>query len=222
MERILLCPLKSPFRPEELLPPPARRLAAVSPSSWALTRNYPQLRTVASSRGISGMLASGMQALVNVRIYRDSPPCHNLRPLWRAIVTSELSVGVSCGLPWNWIRDFHGGPVVKILSSSARGAGSNPGQRTKIPHALGPKKSKHETEAILKTNSIRTLKNGSHQKKSFKKLNQYLTYSAQSYFLPFPSSVLVLRALQIKFLMLIFKSVSASCGNQSGTSHEFK
>ena len=111
--------------------------------------------------------------------------------------------------------------MVKILPSSTRGVGSNPGQRTKIPHALGPQYSKHETEAILKTNSIRTLKNGSHPKNLLKKLNQYLTSSSAQYFLPFPSTVLVLRALQIKFLMLIFKSVSAS-GNQSGASHAFK
>ena len=105
----------------------------------------------------------------------------------------------------------------------AKDVGSNPGLRTKIPYASGPKKSKHETETILETNLMRTLKHGSHQKKFFKKLNQYLTFpSSQSYFLPFPSSVLVLRALQIKFLMLTFKSVSASCGNQAGTSHAFK
>ena len=59
--------------------------------------------------------------------------------------------------------------MVKILPSSTRGVGSNPGQRTKIPHALGPQNSKHETEAILKTNSIRTLKNGSHPKNLLKK-----------------------------------------------------
>jgi len=33
--------------------------------------------------------------------------------------------------------DFSGGPVVKNLPSDARDTGSIPGQRTKIPHALG-------------------------------------------------------------------------------------
>ena len=33
--------------------------------------------------------------------------------------------------------DFSGGPVVKNLPSNARDMGSIPGQRTKIPHALG-------------------------------------------------------------------------------------
>ena len=34
---------------------------------------------------------------------------------------------------------FPGGPVVKILPSSAEGAGSIPGQGAKIAHASGPK-----------------------------------------------------------------------------------
>ena len=34
-------------------------------------------------------------------------------------------------------RDFPGGPMVKNLPSSARDAGSIPGQGTKIPHATG-------------------------------------------------------------------------------------
>ena len=37
-------------------------------------------------------------------------------------------------------RDFPGGPVVKTLPSSAGGAGLNPHQGTKIPHALWTKK----------------------------------------------------------------------------------
>ena len=35
---------------------------------------------------------------------------------------------------------FPGGPVVKTLPSNAGGAGSNPHQGTKIPHALWTKK----------------------------------------------------------------------------------
>ena len=47
-------------------------------------------------------------------------------------------------------RDFPGGPVVKILSSSAKGMGSIPGQGAKISHSSQPKKkTKHETEAML-------------------------------------------------------------------------
>ena len=36
-------------------------------------------------------------------------------------------------------RDFPGGPVVKILPSSAWDRGLITGRRTKIPHALWPK-----------------------------------------------------------------------------------
>ena len=46
-------------------------------------------------------------------------------------------------------QGFPGGPVVKTLPSNAGGEGSIPGQRAKIPHASGPKKLKHKTEAIL-------------------------------------------------------------------------
>ena len=45
--------------------------------------------------------------------------------------------------------DFPGNPVVKTSPSNAGGAGSIPGLGAKIPHALGPKKPKHKTEAIL-------------------------------------------------------------------------
>ena len=38
------------------------------------------------------------------------------------------------------IRDFPSGPVIKTWPSNAGGAGSIPGQGTKIPHALWPKK----------------------------------------------------------------------------------
>ena len=36
-------------------------------------------------------------------------------------------------------RDFPGGPVVKILPSNVRGAGSIPGWGAKIPHTTRPK-----------------------------------------------------------------------------------
>ena len=45
--------------------------------------------------------------------------------------------------------DFSGGPVVKTSPSNAGGAGSTPGRGAKIPHASGPKKPKHKSEAIL-------------------------------------------------------------------------
>ena len=35
-----------------------------------------------------------------------------------------------------WYRDFLGGPVVKTSRFQCRGQGSNPGQGTKIPHAM--------------------------------------------------------------------------------------
>ena len=49
------------------------------------------------------------------------------------------------------VRDFPGGPVIKISPSNARGAGSIPGPGANIPHAscLVAKKTKHKTEAIL-------------------------------------------------------------------------
>ena len=45
--------------------------------------------------------------------------------------------------------DFPGGPVVKTSPSNAGGVGSIPDWGAKIPHASGPKKPKHKTEAIL-------------------------------------------------------------------------
>ena len=51
-----------------------------------------------------------------------------------------------------------GGPVVKTSPSRAEGVGSVPGWGAKIAYASVAKKTKHETEAILLTNSIKTLK----------------------------------------------------------------
>ena len=55
--------------------------------------------------------------------------------------------GVTKSQTWlsNWTTkmqgwDFPGGPVVKTSPSKARGAGSIPGQESKIPQDLGPKK----------------------------------------------------------------------------------
>ena len=45
--------------------------------------------------------------------------------------------------------NFQGGPVVKILPSNGGVASLIPGQGSKILYALGPKKMKHKTEAIL-------------------------------------------------------------------------
>ena len=45
-------------------------------------------------------------------------------------------------------RDFAGGPVVKT-SSNWGGVDMIPGWGAGMLHALGPKKTKHETEAIL-------------------------------------------------------------------------
>ena len=57
-----------------------------------------------------------------------------------------------------WERDCPGRPVVNISPSKARGVGSIPGWGAKILYASWPKKQKHKTEAILLTNSIKTLK----------------------------------------------------------------
>ena len=40
--------------------------------------------------------------------------------------------------------DFSGGPVVKTPPSNAGGAGSIPGEETKIPHATWPKDIKNK------------------------------------------------------------------------------
>ena len=49
--------------------------------------------------------------------------------------------------------------MVKTLpSNNAGGAGLIPGQGTKIPHALRPKKTKTENKCNIVTNSIKTLK----------------------------------------------------------------
>ena len=44
---------------------------------------------------------------------------------------------------------FPGSPMVKAVPSNARGAGSNPGQRAKIPTCLVVKRPKHTAEIIL-------------------------------------------------------------------------
>ena len=62
------------------------------------------------------------------------------------------------------IWDFPGGPLVKTSPSNA-GAGSIPGQGTKIPKALQPE---NWNENDIVTNAIKTLK-GVHIKKKKKK-----------------------------------------------------
>ena len=47
-------------------------------------------------------------------------------------------------------QDLPDGPVVKTSPSTAGGAGSIPGQETKIPHASWPKNQSNKTEATLK------------------------------------------------------------------------
>ena len=53
---------------------------------------------------------------------------------------SETNGSCSQEIYASW--DFPGSPVVKTSPSNAEGAGSIPGQRAKIPHALWPKKQK--------------------------------------------------------------------------------
>ena len=63
--------------------------------------------------------------------------------------------------------DFPGGPVVKTSPSKAGGAGSIPGQGTKIPPALRPKNQNIKQSNIVKI-LIKTFKKGPHQKKKKK------------------------------------------------------
>ena len=67
-------------------------------------------------------------------------------------------------------EDFPHGPVVKTSPSSARGAGSIPGQGAKIPHASWPKNQNIKQKQYC--NKFKEdIKNGPHQqqKKSLKK-----------------------------------------------------
>ena len=61
------------------------------------------------------------------------------------------------------LRDFPGGPVIKTLPSSAGGAGSIPGQGTKIPHALRSKNGNTKQKQYCNKFN-KGLKNGPHQK----------------------------------------------------------
>lgn len=61
-------------------------------------------------------------------------------------------------------RDFPGGPVAKTPSSNAAGAGLIPVGWARSPQCLVPKMSKQKTENV--TNSVTTLKNDPHPKKS--------------------------------------------------------
>ena len=46
------------------------------------------------------------------------------------------------------IKDFPGGPVIKISPSNARSVGSNPGEGAKIPHASCPKNQNRKQKQI--------------------------------------------------------------------------
>ena len=65
-------------------------------------------------------------------------------------------------------KDFPGGPVVRTVPSSAEGAGSIPGRGAGFLHALGPKNQNIKNKGSVVTSSIKTLKNGPHQKKPLK------------------------------------------------------
>ena len=66
-------------------------------------------------------------------------------------------------------RDFPGCPVVNTSPSGAKGAGSNPGQGAKIPHASQPKNQNKKQKQYCNKFSTDFLTNGPCQKKSFKK-----------------------------------------------------
>ena len=70
------------------------------------------------------------------------------------------------------MRDFSGGPVVKISPSNAGGVGSIPGRGAKIPHASWPKNQNiKQTQYCNKFN--KDFKDGPHQKNLLKK-NVYI------------------------------------------------
>ena len=56
-----------------------------------------------------------------------------------------------------WALGFPGGPVVKTLSSSAKGVCLIPGQGVKIPLASWPKNQNMNNRSNIVTNSIKTL-----------------------------------------------------------------
>ena len=65
--------------------------------------------------------------------------------------------------------------MVKTLPSSARGAGSFPGQGTKIPLPFSSQKTKTENRNNIITNSV-VFKNGPHPKKKKKSLKKKKVY----------------------------------------------
>ena len=67
-------------------------------------------------------------------------------------------------------EDFPHGPVVNTLPSSARGAGSIPGQGAKVPHASWPK-NQNIRQKLYCNKFKEDIKNGSHQQQQniFKK-----------------------------------------------------
>ena len=68
---------------------------------------------------------------------------------WASGMERLLSMTINAHHPKIIVRNFSGGPVVKTSPSNAGGAGSIPGWGAKIPHTLGPPKTKQTTEAIL-------------------------------------------------------------------------
>jgi len=74
-------------------------------------------------------------------------PCSMQALIWKLTKTQVRT----------WLlRDFPGGSMVKTLPSNAGDVRLIPGLGAKMPHASQPKK--HRTEAIIVTNSIKTLK----------------------------------------------------------------
>ena len=64
------------------------------------------------------------------------------------------------------MRDFPGGPVVKISPSNAGGVGSIPGWGAKIPHASWPKNQNIKQKQYCNKFNKDLKKNGPHQKKN--------------------------------------------------------
>ena len=75
------------------------------------------------------------------------------------------------GIRRNILRDFPGGPMVKMSPSNAGGVDSIPGRAAKIPHASQPKNQNiKQKQHCNKFN--KDFKNGPHQKNLLKNIKK--------------------------------------------------
>ena len=78
-------------------------------------------------------------------------------------------------------QDFPGGPVVKTSPANAGSVDSIPGWGVTFPHASQPK-TQHIKQKQYCNNSIKTLKNGQHQKIFKNKRHHHDLYGASALF----------------------------------------